>query len=70
MSIDDGSASSATLKGLSVGVAYSVMVQANGDIPGPVSDAMSITLNGRLRGEGEGRGGGGGGGERENGDGK
>lgn len=46
--VDNGSANNAILEDISVGVDHSVTVQANGDIPGLVSNAVSITLTGEY----------------------
>ena len=41
-----GDASMGVVEGLETGVEYSITVQALGDLPGPVSPAATITLQG------------------------
>ena len=47
ITINSGTTTSVTLENITVGVAYDITVQANGDIPGPISAPVSITLTGR-----------------------
>ncbi len=50
--------SSVLLDGFLVDVVYNITVQALGELPGPVSNSVNITLSGKGEGEVEGEGGG------------
>ena len=47
--ISDPSATDATLTELRAGVEHMITVQADGDLPGPLSDPVSVTLAGVIK---------------------